>query len=242
MTDLQFTITSQNFLHRTDSNPIKNQVEDEYICHFLFENEEWEDIEKFVTFSIKKQTYTAILGTGLECSSPIPYEILKNCLITIKVHGEDLITRNQVSLVVIQPQDTVVYQCQTQDNYQDVYTEMRHDIDTKFDNVQLEGDKLIFYANDNKLLELSLADIEDKQSNWEEADETSTQYIQNKPDIINNFRYENDNLICLSDNVVKQEVSLKHNHIVADVTDFDDEIDIDLNNLLISITENIRSL
>ena len=81
-----------------------------------------------------------------------------------------------------------------------------------------------------------------EQADWQEQDETSTQYIRNKPDIIDEFRYENDNLLCLSDNEVKQSVSLKHNHPASDIVDFDEEVDIDLNNLLANITENIRSL
>ena len=52
MIDLYFKITPQNFLYRVDSQLIKNQREEEYICHFIFENEDWQDKQKFVTFSI----------------------------------------------------------------------------------------------------------------------------------------------------------------------------------------------
>ena len=54
MIDLYFEVTSQNFLHRIDSKLIKNQQDEEYICHFTFENEDWDDKQKFVTFSVKK--------------------------------------------------------------------------------------------------------------------------------------------------------------------------------------------
>ena len=43
MIDLYFKITPQNFLYRVDSQLIKNQREEEYICHFIFEGEDWQD-------------------------------------------------------------------------------------------------------------------------------------------------------------------------------------------------------
>ena len=241
MTELNFIINSKNFLKRTDAHLIQNQIDEKYICHFTFEGEDWENKEKFVTFSVKKKEYTASLGSGNECSSPIPYAALSGCIINISVHCEDIITRNHVALVVSQPKSQVIYECQTQEDYHDVYAETINQVKTKFDNVRLEDNELVFYANGNEVSRI-LIDVGGKQSNWAETDTSSSQYIQNKPDIINNFRYENDNLICLSDNEIKQSVSLKHNHPSTDVTDFDDEVDIDLNNLLISITENIRSL
>lgn len=242
MINLYFTITPQNFLYRTDSNLIQNQVDDEYVCHFKFENEDWNNIEKFVTFSVKKHEYITSLGVESECSTPIPFAALTNCIINIKVHGENIIVRNQVSLVVSQPKENIVYECQTQENYHDVFVEAYNNINTKYDNVELLGNELVFYANREEVSRVSLIEVEDKQSDWAETNEESTQYIRNKPTIINNFRYENDNLICLADDEVQQSISLKHNHPSIDVVDFDDEVDIDLNNLLISITENIRSL
>ena len=123
-----------------------------------------------------------------------------------------------------------------------MYTEAFNQISTKFDEVRLEGSELIFYSSGKEVARVLLTSIADKQSDWKETDESSSQYIQNKPTIINNFRYENDNLICLEDDEVKQTVSLKHNHQSTDVVDFDEEVDIDLGSLLTSITENIRSL
>lgn len=242
MIDLYFKITPQNFLYRIDANLIQNQIEEEYMCHFLFEGEDWKDKEKFVTFSVKKNKYTASLGVESECFTPIPYAALIGCIINISVHCEDIITRNKISLVVSQPKENIVYECQTQEDYHDVFADAYSKINTKYDNVELIGNELVFYSNEQEVSRVSLMEVEDKQSDWEETDENSTQYIQNKPSIINNFKYENDNLICLSDNEIKQSISLKHNHSSIDVTDFDDEVDIDLNNLLISITENIRSL
>ena len=71
-TNLHFKITSQDFLYRIDSTLIRNQQDEEYICHFTFENEEWNDKQKFVTFSVKKREYTSALTEENEYSSPIP--------------------------------------------------------------------------------------------------------------------------------------------------------------------------
>ena len=93
------------------------------------------------------------------------------------------------------------------------------------------------------VLELSFDDVltNQSQSDWEENNPESSHYIFNKPDIINNFQYTNDNLICLSDDRIVQTVSLKHHHKTEDITDFDHDVDIDLNELLERLTENIRS-
>lgn len=241
MIDLYFKITPQNFLYRVDSQLIKNQREEEYICHFIFEGEDWQDKQKFVTFSIKNKEYTSSLNEENEYSSPIPYAALTSCIVHVKVHCDDIITRNQVSLVVSQPKEEIIYECKDQTDYHDIYADAFNEINTKFDNAQLDGNDMVFYANGQEISRISL-DTFGHQANWAETDEFDITYIQNKPSIINNFRYENDNLICLEDDEVKQTVSLKHNHQSTDVVDFDEEVDIDLNNLLISITENIRSL
>ena len=146
-----------------------------------------------------------------------------------------------MSLVVSQPKEEIIYECKDQTDYHDIYADAFNKIDTKFDNAQLDGNDMVFYANGQEISRISLG-ISGRQANWAETDEFDITYIQNKPSIINNFRYENDNLICLEDDEVRQTVSLKHNHQSTDVVDFDEEVDIDLNNLLISITENIRSL
>lgn len=241
MIDLYFTITAQNYLQRTDSHPIKFQVDEEYICHFTFENEKWANVQKFVTFTSKKKKYTSSLTAENEYSSAIPYEALMNCIINISVHGDDIITKNQISLVVSQPKEEIIYKCTEQENYHDVYAEAFNQIKTKFDRAELIDDEIVFYANGKEISRVSLGS-RGEQVDWQEQDETSTQYIRNKPDIIDEFKYENDNLLCLSDNEVKQSVSLKHNHPASDIVDFDEEVDIDLNNLLANITENIRSL
>ena len=240
-TNLHFKITSQNFLYRIDSTLIKNQQDEEYICYFTFENEDWNDKQKFVTFSVKKREYTSALTEENEYSSPIPYPALASCIINVKVHCDDIITRNQVSLVVSQPKEEIIYECKEQTDYHDVYAEAFKQIGTKFDDVQIDGDDMVFYANGKEISRVSLG-ISGNQANWTETDDTNPAFIQNKPTIINNFRYENDNLICLEDDEVKQTVSLKHNHQSTDVVDFDEEVDIDLGSLLTSITENIRSL
>lgn len=243
MTELYFLIDSRNFLYRTDTNVVKNQRDDQYVCHFIFENSDWDGVEKFVTYQNKRQQYTALLGIENECSAVIPFEALLECVLNIKIYGDDLSTRNQISLVVVQPKEEITYNCQTQESYHDVGVEAYQQVGKKFDDVKISGDYLVFYSDDKELVKVSLNEIsKSNQADWIENDSDNPAFIKNKPDLINNFRYENNQLICLSDNQIKQTISLKHNHPSTDIIDFDDEVDIDLNNLLVSLTENIRSL
>lgn len=241
MTDLNFIITEQDFLRRTDSNMIKNQTIDEYTCHFHFENEEWVGVEKFAVFFTTKKRYTALLGEEMDCSTPIPFDILSSCVVNVQVVGEEMATKNHVSLVVTQPKEQIIYECQKQDGYHDPGMEAYIRMREKFDDVKTVGDDVVFYAEGKEVARLSLGEF-NTQADWKEQDSSVSSFIKNKPAIVNNFKYENDNLICLSDDSVQQVVSLKHNHQSNDILDFDDEVDIDLNNLLVSLTENIRSL
>ena len=77
MIDLYFTITPQNFLHRTDSSLIQNQIDEEYMCHFTFEGEDWQDKEKFVTFSTKNKKYTATVPTLAMAGTVGPIQVFQ---------------------------------------------------------------------------------------------------------------------------------------------------------------------
>lgn len=240
--DLHFNINSQNFLRRTDTNAIIARST-EYICHFTFENEEWDTANKFVEFACsKKKTYVGVLGEGLECTTTIPSVAFDSCVIKVSVYTEDLAT-NQVSLIIIPSGYTSEYTESTEIGFTDVFVDAYNRIADNFDNAIIRDNHIVFFANGNEVLELSFDDVltNQSQSDWEENNPESSHYIFNKPDIINNFQYTNDNLICLSDDRIVQTVSLKHHHKTEDITDFDHDVDIDLNELLERLTENIRS-
>lgn len=244
--DLNFTINSQNFLRRTDTNVIIAKSS-QYLCHFTFENEEWTDIEKFVEFTInKKKTYVGALGKGLECESVIPSAAFDSCVIKISVYGGELSATNQVPLIIIPSgyTSTIDNAESTEIGFTDAFVDAYNRIADNFDNAFIRDNHIVFLANGKEVLELSFDDIlvSQSQSDWNENNPDSTRYIFNKPTLINNFKYQNDNLICLSDNRIIQTVSLEHRHQTDDILNLETDIDNDLNILLMNLTDNIRSL
>ena len=225
--DLNFNIDTKFFLRRLDNNTLMGK-NTQYICHFTFEGEEWNDVDKFVEFSSSKnKTYVGVLGKGLECVSAIPYAIMKdNCVIKVSVYGGNLITTNQVSLVLM-PSGYTSEQVSTQPEFTDAFVDAYRRIANNFDNAIIRDNKIVFFADDHEVVELSFEDILYSQADWSETDTESASYILNKPELINNFKYQNNNLVCLSDNKVIQTVSLKHNHGTVDIYNFETDVDTD---------------
>lgn len=242
MTDLKFVINSNNFLQRNDSNAVLNQVDDEYVCYFTFEHEDWTEKHKFASFSIKNHEYIADLGSENICSTVLPYAALSSCIIVLRVFGEDISAKNNIAIIVNQPKTSSEKQCPPdQSDYQDAFMEAYYEVQRKFDDVKLINDDIIFYSKGREIKRVSLGGI-DKQSDWTEADELSTQFIRNKPSVVTSISYSQPDLEYSLDGDYAEVVSLAHTHMAEDITDFDGEVDVDLNDLLIRLTNNIRSL
>lgn len=237
MININFLINDRNNIRRTDYNPIISSSSN-YICNFTFEGEQWEDIEKYAIFKTNKnKSYTAALGTEMQSSSPIPQAALKGCIMRVSVYGGELITTNEVSILIVPTGYTPDPSDQDSD-FKDAFAEAYKKIENKFDNAILDENNIIsFYAGDKKLATLDLNQLAiAQQTNWND--------IQDKPVIINNGLFYKDTYILkLYDNSnLVQQISLEHSHISDDIVDLDTDIDTDLNNLLINITQNIRSL
>ena len=201
MIDISFAINDKNIIQRLDNNIII-EMSTNYLCHFTFDGEQWEDEEKFVIFkNNKNKAYVASLGTEMECETVIPQDALYGCVVKSSVYAGDLYTTNELSLIVTATGYTENVISETP-GFKDAFIRAYERIEKKFDEAILEGNNIIFFANGNRIATLNLDTVVlQQQSDWEELDPENRAYIKNKPDI-----------------------------------------DMDFTNLLISITENIRSL
>lgn len=247
MINIDFLINDKNNIRRIDSNPIIS-ASSNYLCNFTFQGEQWEDIEKYVIFKTSKnKTYTASLGTEMEASSPIPSAVLAGCLMKVSVYGGDLITTNEISVVII-PTGYTPDISSSDSEFKDAFADAYRRIEQKFDNAVLEDDNIIaFYAKDKKIATINLNPLlESQQSDWNEQDSNSPHFIKNKPRVITDgIFYKDTYILKLYDNTnLAKEISLKHSHKSDDIVDLDFDVDIDedLNQLLINLTQNIRSL
>lgn len=178
---LNFYIDSQNLLSRTDDNAIISQTTN-YTCKFTFENEDWENINKFVQFTNSNgETFIGVLGKGLICESSIPYKAYTGCVIKISVYGGCLMTSNQLSLVVTPSGDINILECESVDpDFKDAFIDSYNKIALKFDDAVLDGTDIVFMSNNEEIKRLSLSGII-QQADWNEDDENSPSYIKNKP-------------------------------------------------------------
>lgn len=248
MINIDFLINDRNNIRRTDANPIIASSSN-YMCNFTFEGEQWEGVEKYVIFKTnKKKSYTASLGTEMQASSPIPNSALAGCIMKVSVYGGDLITTNEVSVLIIPTgydpnsstdqsefHDAFAEAYKTISEFKEIFAEVYDTIENKFDNVQTNNDNTItFYSGDKPVAILDMNPL--LNISWNN--------INDKPEIVNNGLFYRDNYILqlYDNNNLKQEISLEHSHLSEDILDLETDIDIDLKSLLISLTENIRSL
>ena len=250
MINIDFYIDDKNNLRRTDTNPIISSSSN-YLCTFTFEGEQWENIDKYVIFKTSKnKSYTASLGTDMFSTSSIPSKILSECLMKVSVYGGDLITTNEVSVLIIPTgytpdsssdesefHDAFAEAYKALDDFKELFNEVYASIENKFDDVQLTNDNIIiFYSRNNPIATLDINSLLTVSLNWNN--------IRDKPEIINNGLFYKDNYILqlYDNNTLKQEISLQHTHLSEDVIDLETDIDIDLEHLLTNLTEYIRSL
>lgn len=251
MINIDFLINNRNNIRRIDANPIIASSSN-YQCNFTFEGEQWEGIEKYVVFKTNKnKSYTASLGTEMQSSSPIPQAALSGCIMKVSVYGGDLITTNEVSVLVIPTgytTDTSTQDSEFKDAFKEAYDKIKEayeiveqayqSIEGKFDDVTLEDDNILsFYASGDKIATINLNPlIASQHPSWNS--------IEDKPRILTHGVFYRDTyLLKLYDNTnLIQSISLEHSHVADDITDLELDIDTDLNQLLTHLTQNIRSL
>lgn len=145
---LTFSVFGQ-YLKRTDHKTIANKSRNILKCKFSFKDSIWEDVDKFVLFKNRTDTYNMHLGRGGNVDCIVPWEVLVGKYFRLTVYGGDLITTNEITIPLVKSGYTNDV-TPTRPHSKDVFEEILEELESKFDDVTYE-DKTIKLYSDGEL-------------------------------------------------------------------------------------------
>lgn len=242
----EFKIYNKELVKINNQNAINT---DRYTkCRFYFQKEIWQDKEIYVTF-IDETGYNQIMVLGkwnevLSCT--IPKQFLKGKYFKIFAYTDTLFRTNTIKV------NTNLEKCNTcRTHNHNAVKYLTDELKQKIDNIIFEDNQLKCYSN-NTLIDTIYIDNVDEAVVQQQID----LHFQNLNPKIDNIIFINNNLICYADNEVVCTIPLslsdvawsgdyndlnnipetfnpsQHTHQMVDVTDYEDNVSMDLNVLL----------
>ena len=225
--ELEFNIKGQEITRLDDDKYLVQDSRNYVQCKLNFCTEEWEGLQKYVILKTKLKNYNYPLGLGDSFSFTLPSIVLTGDFFRIGVYGsyydyleetETLIPTDEC-IILLKKSAYTNDISPTDDVPEDIFNTVIRELEYKVDKVEGKGLSTEDYTTEEKQ-KLANLTVDDDLSI------TSTHPVQNRI-ITTNLRNKAD---------------ITHEHIAADVTDFEDSVDIDLDNLLDSLTEKVRQL
>lgn len=147
--DLKFEITKQ-FIKRTDSEIVVQDSQNYVNAEFSFSTD-WSNLTKRALFGVIKEdkyvAYAMDLDENDKCV--VPWEALTSDELFVSVYGsdgdEELVTVNQEVVYLLESGFTTDL-IPTHDPSPDIFTRIFGLLDLKFDEVRIENNTLLFYA------------------------------------------------------------------------------------------------
>jgi len=169
---LNFEVNNQ-IITRLDDNILVNKSRHYVKCCFEFKTTDWQGIEKFALFKDSwGNTYRVYLEAGCTCECEIPHDALKGTNFRISLYGGDLITTNELRVLLI-PSGYTTRLSNASVEDKDIFIQIFEELQTKIDKVIYEDNCIRCYAGDELLCEVPL--IVD-----EELNSTSINPVQNR--------------------------------------------------------------
>lgn len=233
----------------------KKNIEDDYEyknqCSFFFHSKEWNHLEKYAIFwTDKNKSIIRYLGEGCQLQCQIPEELTD--VFSIQVYANDNIKTNKIEIgtTIKQPKEKCkkpIKKCDTNTIFYDIYQQLEQ----KIDSIKYIDNTFYIYSSNKLIKSVNLYDkdlmkkiIEDeiiKINIDTQLSPDSDNAVQNKT--IYNELNKKENSANLSKiartgdyndlkNIPTEFNPKHHNHVVVDVVDYEENIDIDLNALL----------
>lgn len=246
--DLKFEIINNIIKQKTNF-----QQSDNITCLFKFITSDWKSLEKYVIFwDEQEKSFIQSIGKKEKSSCKIPKEILNKDYFYIQIYANDNFYTNKIKIDSFIEPEHCPHQIKKKEK-QKKKNKCHEGIDTSLiiDDIDYLDNKIIFYS-DKKIVRT--IDIVDSNLLNKIKKGTSIEYIVDtilsedslKP-IANKAVYD-ALLDCLKEsdlstiaftgnyndlkNIPKEFKPKKHNHVVVDVVDYEENINIDLNSLL----------
>lgn len=151
---LNFNIYGQR-LRRDDNNYVVNLSKDYLECQFNFITDDWEDLEKYATFTVKGRSYRFQINN--EGKVHVPNDVLIYKYFYVKVHGvetdedETIITTDELIIILKVVSNKPLLSIPTDDSVEDVLTILKNKINTKVDHFELTDKQLLCYSGETLL-------------------------------------------------------------------------------------------
>ena len=147
--NLEFKLENQ-ILKRTDNETIVARSKNFYKCKFQFDEEFWDNLNKFAIFedSWGKKTTVHLGNTIGVLSCIIPDFVLKGTFFKVSVYGGDLITTNTVSIPLTQSG----YGRNNHSCNKDIFVEIFDKLDSKIEEIGF-SDNALHIFNDGELVD-----------------------------------------------------------------------------------------
>ena len=220
---LNFDVKKQRIIKKTTEYLVNHTL------HFLEFNftfdEQWDLFSpKYIIFKYNEKNYLNILSWDNDLEKyrvTVPSIVLKGSSFRFTIYGllyvgghEERITTQEVTIKLHDSGFTTNFSNILDDNDNvDIFTTLHDEISTKFDDILIEEDNIICKSEGTIVKVIPLSVFLDDYYNKSETDTL----FDGKADTF-------------------------HNHVTSEVTDFEDKVDIDLDTLLVNLTENIRSM
>lgn len=221
--ELKFSIENQ-IIKRIDNEVVVSKSRNALEATFTF-NEFWNDSEKFVIFTDDNgRESTMYLGRiGASYTIPVPSSVIQGRYFGVTVYAGDLLTTNKV---IVYLKDSGYDRHHHHHSHKphhgdkDIFVDIYEKLHSCFDELEFIENNLNFYNGDELLATVS----------FPYADEAT----------VRAWMAEADMRFATIDCRLDGKADKMHTHSSNDVTDLNDSMDDEMNNLLSSLTEAIN--
>ena len=260
---LEFEVKNKT-LQRKDTN-VSIENNEEIICKFFFLTEEWENKEKYVIFwDNKNKTTIQSIGKQMTSECIIPSEITQESIFDIQVYVNHNLYTQKLNLsttpsLYTKKKTTCHKKEEIRDEFDNkrIFKKLFTELKSKVDAISYENGYLKCFAGEKLIYaEPIFVNLVDDVK----------EIIKTTNSEIDNIVLEEEQILCYSNNEIIYTIPFTstlssvafsgdyndlqnipeefnptaHNHMVVDVIDYEENIDIDLNTLLDFLSDEIN--
>lgn len=227
--ELEFEINGQ-IIKRLDENIIVNKSKNYIYCNFTFNTSEWFGVDKYAIFKDSwDNVYHVHLGDEDNFHILVPYDVMQGVNFRVSVYGGDLITSNQLNVILIPSGYTTKYNLPRYCQEKDIFVEIFEGLESKIDNISLVDGEIVCYSNENIVCTVPLFKWDNLKpvaftGNYDDLINTPSIPLRTS-DLINDGSNGVDKFIDDSDvRLTDAREPLAHNHNKDDIVDFNDGV------------------
>jgi len=220
--DLHFEIKNQ-LIVRTDTTQVVNKSKNIYRLNFTITGDEWWSTVKYIIFHYNEENYQYMLEWDVDAeaySIIVPEKLLRGKSFRFSVFGIKILanedTRITTRMMTIHSLSsgftTNITTITDEPTSPDILTTVLERLGNKFDDLVFEEDNIICKSEGVVMEVVPLHLFE-------------TFYTRDE-----------------TDSLLSQKAEVIHGHVVNDVSDFEENVNMDFDNFLTSLTENIRQI